>query len=196
MLLTIPVVYAAEIHGTIYDLSLKPVKNVLIEINTQPPQKLVSRDGTYQFSLTEGNYTIKARTISEKNLITEENIELIGNTGEFVLDLFLLPEETEQKQEKTRIMWYIIPIFIITLIIVYFIRKKPEKSQKEEKEERSDLDRLIKIIQDKGGRTTQKEIRKHFPLSEAKVSLMITELESKGKIEKIKKGRGNIIILK
>ena len=33
-----------------------------------------------------------------------------------------------------------------------------------------------------------------FPDSEAKISLVLTELEAKGKIKKIKKGRGNIII--
>ena len=43
-------------------------------------------------------------------------------------------------------------------------------------------------------RTTQKELRKEIPLSEAKISLIVTELEDKGKIRKIKKGRGNILI--
>jgi uncharacterized membrane protein len=43
-------------------------------------------------------------------------------------------------------------------------------------------------------RVTQKEIRKSFPMSEAKISLIITDLESQGKVRKIKKGRGNVII--
>ena len=43
---------------------------------------------------------------------------------------------------------------------------------------------------------TQKDIRKSIPFSEAKVSLILADLEHTGKIEKIKKGRGNIIILK
>ena len=60
----------------------------------------------------------------------------------------------------------------------------------------NDLDALIKIIKQEGGRATQKDIRKNMPLSEAKISLMIAELQHKGTIEKIKKGRGNIIILK
>lgn len=55
---------------------------------------------------------------------------------------------------------------------------------------------ILNIIKQEGGRTTQKLIRKKIPLSEAKISLMISELEAKGKIEKIKKGRGNLIILK
>ena len=55
---------------------------------------------------------------------------------------------------------------------------------------------IIKILIQEGGRTTQKGIRKQIPLSEAKISLMIAELEHKGIVDKIKKGRGNIIILK
>ena len=58
-----------------------------------------------------------------------------------------------------------------------------------------DTETVLKAIREEGGRTTQKDIRKRIPLSEAKVSLLISELEMKGKIKKIKKGRGNIIIL-
>jgi len=50
-------------------------------------------------------------------------------------------------------------------------------------------------LKKEGGRMTQKEIRKHINLSEAKISLVIAELEDSGKIKKIKKGRGNILIL-
>lgn len=100
-------------------------------------------------------------------------------------------------------------IFVIILIGAYYFNKgikqkksqdklqeKAEKPKSDEKYEGDDLERIIKIIKQEGGRTTQKEIRKQIPLSEAKISLMIAELEHKGIIEKIKKGRGNIIILK
>lgn len=68
--------------------------------------------------------------------------------------------------------------------------------EKKTKNPENDLDLIVSIIRKEGGRTTQKEIRKHIPLSEAKISLMIAELEHKGIVTKIKKGRGNIIILK
>jgi len=197
ILLSIPLVYASTIHGTIYGLSLKPVKDVIVEVDSQPPQKLVSRDGTYSFSLEKGSYTIKAETISAEKSIVEERITIVEDNGNYVLDLFILPEQTEQKPENSSILWYIIPAIIIGILILFMLkRRKPKIEAKEKEPERTDLDNLIKIIKDNDGRITQKELRKHFPLSEAKVSLMITELESKGKIEKIKKGRGNIIILK
>lgn len=59
-----------------------------------------------------------------------------------------------------------------------------------------ELQQVVDIIQKQGGRVTQKEIRKEIPMSEAKISLMITELEDKGVVNRIKKGRGNIIVLK
>lgn len=57
-----------------------------------------------------------------------------------------------------------------------------------------DLRELYDIILKKGGRTTQKDLRKEVIYGEAKVSLMIADLEDRGFIKKIKKGRSNIII--
>ncbi|MDO8480249.1 MAG: hypothetical protein Q7S65_00370 [Nanoarchaeota archaeon] len=70
------------------------------------------------------------------------------------------------------------------------------KNAPEPIETAGDLETVLRIIKEEGGRATQKDIRRRLPLSEAKVSLMITELEAKGKVQKIKKGRGNIIVLK
>ena len=58
-----------------------------------------------------------------------------------------------------------------------------------------DLNKIIQLLKKNQGRMSQRELRKHFALSEAKISLMITELETEGKLKKIKKGRGNILIL-
>lgn len=57
-----------------------------------------------------------------------------------------------------------------------------------------DLSELYDLILKKGGRTTQKEIRKDAKYGEAKVSLMLADLEDRGLVKKIKKGRSNIII--
>ena len=57
-----------------------------------------------------------------------------------------------------------------------------------------DAEKVLNFIKQEK-RTTQKDIRKEFPVSEAKISLILTELESKGKIKKIKKGKTNVVIL-
>jgi uncharacterized membrane protein len=56
-----------------------------------------------------------------------------------------------------------------------------------------DLKELLDLIRNNGNRITQRELRKKSPYSESKVSLMLSDLEERGLIEKFKKGRGNII---
>lgn len=54
---------------------------------------------------------------------------------------------------------------------------------------------VLTIMEKNGGRITQLELRKLLPYSEAKVSLIVSDLENRGIVKKIKKGRGNILIL-
>ena len=76
-------------------------------------------------------------------------------------------------------------------------KKTLEQHKEELAQEPGAIDQALEIIKKHDGRLTQKELRKEMMyLSEAKVSLIVTELEHKEKIEKIKKGRGNILILK
>ena len=210
---------AATIYGSIYDLSLKKVNNARVEINTSPKQFLVAQNGSYSFNVPNGFYTIKAQLMQKTTVIAsvQENIT-ISQQGDYVLDLILFPDVEEGVEDigvdvnssivdtnKNNILFG--SVVLLTLIIfigLYYLKKRKKvKEQVETKEEKSDekyeddgLEQLIKIIKEEGGRTTQKEIRKQIPLSEAKISLMIAELEHKGIVEKIKKGRGNIIILK
>ncbi len=213
-LFLITLVTAATIHGTIYDLSLKKTNNARVEINTSPKQFLVAQNGTYSFNVPNGAYAIKAQLIQKNTVIAsvQENIT-IKQDGTYVLDLILFPdieegvEEieidvneniVETKKNKNILIGSILLLTLgIALMIIYYFRKIEKQEKESLKEEyEDDLQQIMKIIKQEGGRTTQKEIRKQIPLSEAKISLMIAELEHKGIIEKIKKGRGNIIILK
>jgi uncharacterized membrane protein len=56
-----------------------------------------------------------------------------------------------------------------------------------------DLREILNVIRASGNRITQRELRKKSPYSESKVSLMLSDLEERGLIEKFKRGRGNII---
>lgn len=60
----------------------------------------------------------------------------------------------------------------------------------------ADLQEVMGIIRGHGGRITQKDLRSRLKYSEGKVSLMLADLERRGLVEKFKRGRGNIIILK
>ena len=61
----------------------------------------------------------------------------------------------------------------------------------------ADLREAIDVIKNYGGRITQKELREKLPQhGEAKVSLMVDELEDMGIVKKFRKGRGNILVLR
>jgi len=224
MLVFAGIANAATIHGTIYDLSLNKVSNARVEINTLPKQVMVAQNGSYSFNVPYGFYTIKAQIVQKNTVLAsvQENIT-IRQDGNYVLDLILFPDVEEGIEEigidvgddvvgnaKGNIGYSVLTfafiLIVMSIVAFYYIKKiRPRKKeperitvQKEEAEEPEDdgLSQLVKIIKNEGGRATQKEIRKQIPLSEAKISLMIAELEHKGIVEKIKKGRGNIIILK
>ena len=200
-------VSAAIIHGSVYDISLDKVVDVKLEIDTIPKQTYVSKDGDYEFAVPVGTYTIKAGSVEA---FASEEIT-VQDDGMFVLDLILFPSLDEETQlidetdeinvelngESNTVAYVIAGILVLVVLValVYLIKRKKPKRKEEKKEGTNGLDKIIKILKQEGGRATQKEIRKHFPLSEAKMSLMIAELEHKGVIKKIKKGRGNIIIL-
>jgi len=222
--------HAATLKGTIYNSQLNPETDVLLEITTQPLQKYLAKDGTYQFTLQPGNYTLTA----QKNDIEITEHITITQDGTYVIDLFLLPSSEEDQdlwndlEEPSVIepldeiaspkLWqYILSgIIILALLIrILYMRKKygslsffrkriRAQAQKTEAQHKIELEKdpsyiekALDIIKSHDGRINQKELRKEMLyLSEAKVSLIITELEHKNLVEKVKKGRGNVIILK
>jgi len=60
----------------------------------------------------------------------------------------------------------------------------------------ADLQEIMDIIRGHEGRITQKDLRSRLKYSEGKVSLMLADLERRDLIEKFKRGRGNVVILK
>jgi uncharacterized membrane protein len=59
-----------------------------------------------------------------------------------------------------------------------------------------DLQEVVDVIRGNGGRITQKDLRSRLKYSEVKVSLLLSELEKKDLIKKLKRGRENILILR
>lgn len=55
---------------------------------------------------------------------------------------------------------------------------------------------VMDVLKRYGGRMTQKDLREKTDIGEAKLSLIVAELESMQLVKKIKQGRGNIIVLK
>jgi uncharacterized membrane protein len=231
-LLLISLASAATLKGTIYDSNLDVAKDSLIEINTNPTQKFLAKEGDYLFEVPQGEYIIK---VTKGFFSTSEQLT-VSNEGEFVYDLFLLEDfseedelwqdtnlqffnEIEEKEKNSGYAWwrYLIAIVLILYLAYRLLKtrkkygrlkdfrknfvKEKKKTVEEHKEEIASepgyLDRTLEIIKKHDGRISQKHLRKEMlDLSEAKISLILTELEHKDKIEKVKKGRGNVIILK
>jgi uncharacterized membrane protein len=137
---------------------------------------------------------------------------------EYLGDINLTSEIDAKESGLTDYIIIMLAGLFIFLIILFYIRKRKKKpvipGEVEPSPETSgnkivtnennnrelhyelpdDLRELYNIILKKGGRTTQKDLRKEVIYGEAKVSLMIADLEDRGLIKKIKKGRSNIII--
>ena len=206
----IPIVFGATIHGTVYDFGLDKLPESIVEINTIPKQVFVAKNGTYSFTVPPGSYVLYARH-NGFDLEIKENITA-QTEGDYVLDLILLPSiEAEEELlleedldisviesvvEEARFPW--LPWILLFALLIFIAwrlsRKKVEKFVVKKVALSEELQKILDFIDKEGGRTTQKDIRKNFPYSEAKISLMIDELQAKGFVKKIKKGRGNVIL--
>ncbi len=92
---------AANIHGVVYEWdTFLPAENVVLEVNSTPPQSLVAKYGIYSFELEPGNYQIEA-TSYQNNTITHKATETITVTddGDYVMDLLLTPQYSESFTE-------------------------------------------------------------------------------------------------
>ncbi len=96
-------------------------------------------------------------------------------------------------------------IIVVLAAVAYLLRRRNASSTPEEKPPARDMTRYVHLpddladamqhIHDAGGRMTQKELRHTMhQFSEAKMSLLVADLEDRGLIRKVKKGRGNILI--
>jgi len=196
----IPLASAATLHGTVYDFDFEVVEDVVVEIDSQPKQSMIATNGEYSFELNSGDYTLLANYYIGDELISSTTEEVsIVEEGDYVLDLILFPyyddevvEDFEFEFEGNGNNWWIWIVAIsVILVALGFFLKRPKKVTLEKDE----ADDVLKFIKKEGGRTTQKDIRKNLGLSEAKASLIVTELEHKKIVKRIKKGRGNVIIL-
>jgi len=137
------------------------------------------------------------------------------NESEITVDETLFKGVGEEKRTIISAPFSIAAVMLIIVILIAFYAKKMTEKEKHEaakgeekkiaeedlhepqiaQEMPGDLNELVDMILQEGGRTTQHELREKLRCSEAKLSLMLADLEDRGIIKKIKKGRGNIIVM-
>uniref|UniRef100_A0A7C3MDP6 Winged helix-turn-helix transcriptional regulator n=2 Tax=Archaeoglobus fulgidus TaxID=2234 RepID=A0A7C3MDP6_ARCFL len=208
ILISITNASAVEIYGKVYRWdTLDVLEDAVVEIKDGSVQRMVSENGEYSFNVTPGNYTIIAYS---GEYYAVENVT-VKSSMRFDLILFPKLEDTDEIpdfpvfEEKTESFpYYIIAILVsgLVLVVLFIIKIRSEKqvteleTALEDYELPEDLAVVVDLIIKEGGRITQKELRKKLGYSEAKMSLIIADLERRGIVEKVKKGRGNIIFLK
>lgn len=225
LLISLTLVSATTLQGTIYNTNLEPEVDTLIQINTIPEQRFLAREGTYQFEVSPGTYILTAQKealmVTEEVVVSAQGTYIydIFLLPDFADEDDLWNDTTEELlEEEQQFPWQYIVAGIILLLLAYrfyrarkkygslwkFRRKIKEEAAKTVEQHKEELakepgyiEKALEIIKKHDGRITQKDLRKEMLyLSEAKISLILTELEHKGKIEKIKKGRGNVVVLK
>jgi len=204
----------ATVHGGVYDwYTLELLPNAIVEVNTTPVQKIVATDGTYSFDLPSGDYVIRAVYYEGRLLYGEENITIVS-PGDFTLDIVMFPPIDENVFDNDIFddwdfpeveadhgwIYLIVTSMSVLTALVFLYRRRSRKPKKREPPSKfkvvelpKDLKEVLDVVIQNGGRITQKELRKKLPYSEAKVSLMVADLEDRGLLRKIKKGRGNIL---
>jgi uncharacterized membrane protein len=267
----------ATIHGATYAWdTLEPLNDTVIDINSNPPQSIVAKNGVYSFELGSGDYIITANYYRNNTLVYSKQTTLkIEEEGNYVFDLLLYPvsgnrtvEAIRDKTnninsanhvEKSRVdsstISYLGIILVLFLLLggSYKLSRKHKKTSKKRYQERkfdksgfiskvagkslgsgiksefqsngeavsitepiiehvdsyskietatlqnlplsNDLHEILDIIRGHRGKITQKELRSRLGYSEVKVSLLLTELEKRGLINKFKHGRENIVSL-
>ncbi len=176
---------AAFVSGDIYTSDLNELNKTFVKIEGEFSYQLVLDKGNYSVFLPEGDYKISASHFDENGNIAlhvEEQVKV--GTEDQKIDLVLKP-----------VIHPAIYIgFIIAVIIILFLllQKKPIKQVKKQELD-DDAKKVMQTLVSFEGRSTQKELRQTLNFSDAKLSLIIAELEELGYIKKFKRGRGNII---
>jgi uncharacterized membrane protein len=95
----------ATIHGAVYKWdTFEPLNNTMIEVNSTPTQEMVAKNGKYSIELVPGNYNITAKYYQNSTLTyaIKDTIK-IKNEGDFVLDLLLLPVNSEEFMDSSKV---------------------------------------------------------------------------------------------
>jgi uncharacterized membrane protein len=194
---------AAFVHGDIYRSDLERLNKTVLRVDGEFSYQLVTDKGNYSIYLPNGDYNISASSFGDDGSLAyyaEEGIR-VGDSDQKV-DLVLKPAKSGESE----------PLYLISggaillglALAVFFLSRNrtvvnaPETSstnteKKKIAEPDEDMRTILRALDSHEGRATQKELREELGFSDAKLSLIISELEDSGYVKKFKRGRGNII---
>lgn len=207
------VIVEVESNSTKFQYKVLPEGEYSFDLS---PGNYIIKAKYYNNNILEfsGEETIRIYDMNETRILDILIFPSMDPEYEYLGDINLTGELDAKEPDLVNYFIIILVVLLIVSIFIYYIRKNkvnvnisgvkdqttavpsPPSGKKgtNETELPDDLRELYEIIKKKGGRVTQKDIRKEVIYGEAKVSLMITDLEDRGFVKKIKKGRSNIII--
>lgn len=197
----VPIVSGATLSGSIYGPDLGLVERAILTVDGDVEQVIVITNGSYVLDLDAGSY----RLLVESGELFEEQSIVLPQEGSFIRDFILLPSldvpdlpdipefssEFGDEQDSGRSDWLWITAAVLIVLAVVFFVVRSRRVVRYDEYERAVIEALITLE----GRATQKQIRALVPFSEAKASLVISDLAQRGVVRKFKQGRGNIVVL-
>ncbi|MCS7138994.1 MAG: MarR family transcriptional regulator, partial [Crenarchaeota archaeon] len=114
-----------------------------------------------------------------------------------VFSVYERVKTTESKEilEPSQIMVLILLVAIISILAIILYRHRKKMPPPPEEYIISDEELILRILRNSGGRLLQKQIKEATGFSKAKTSMVLSELQKKGLIRKIKRGREYIVEL-
>lgn len=184
---------AAYVYGTIYKGNFEQINRTIIHVEGSFSYQLVTEKANYSIFLPEGEYKISGQSNDQDGnpiLYGEEKIN-VGGTDQRV-DLILKPIGFN--------LVFLVPIILLLVVAAWFFAKsrgKQVSAGQIQVQKTAELDNdaksVLRALDSFEGRATQKELKETLKFSDAKLSLILTELEYSGLVKKFKRGRANII---
>ena len=186
--------YAAFVYGEIYKAhTLEKINDTIVKIDGRFSYQLVIKKSNYSIDLPNGDYTIYAEHLNNGVVYSAKEEVKIGANDQRI-DLALFPSGNSADY------LFAFGLIIIGLFLFYNVlkittlKKEPATAKKPKGMELDeDAKKVLQTLESFEGRATQKELKDSLNFSDAKLSLILSELENMQKIKKFKRGRGNII---
>ena len=194
---------AAFIYGDIYDSNLERLNKTAIQVEGRFSYMLVTERGNYSLFLPDGDYKLSASAFDgagEPAFYTEEQVS--AGAADQRVDLVLKPVK---RDASGNIVYAALAALALGAFALAFYLNHRRAGQNQEPEATEEAPKPIKAEPDEGmksvlralesqdGRATQKELKEALGFSDAKLSLILSELEHSGYVKKFKRGRGNIV---
>jgi uncharacterized membrane protein len=189
--------HAAFVHGDIYTDDLQKLNQTAIKIEGQFTYQLVTEKSNYSIFLPVGEYKLSASNFDSSGKLAfyaEEKIKV--GTDDQKVDLIL---------KRADDLTIVIALAIVLIASVFLWSNRhfaPKQNQDRQASEIAvtmepeldeDAKKVLSVLETMENRASQKDLKEALNFSDAKLSLILTELEHFGYVKKFKRGRGNII---